>query len=420
MPMHAKSISLAAVVDLLEPGMTVYVPGVSGESLAFYEALKAAPERAAGVRFTGVHFPGINSTDYLNLHPGARQRAYFMQSHFRREGCARRVDLLPIDYRGVWYDLAHDVEIDLALAHVSEPGPDGMSLGLSYDFLPAVWRRAKTRVALVNPQLPRTFGSFRVQEDECDYLCMAPGAPLTFSSGEPGDDLRALARNVAGIVRDGDALQLGIGKAPSALLRELHAHKNLRIYSGMVSGDVLPLLDAGVLDPDVPIQAGVALGDAAFYSRLDRNERFYFRPVSETHDIRHISTISNFVAINAALEIDLLGQVNCYSLDGKLFAGVGGMPAFVTGARSADDGRSIFSLTATAQGAQASRIVPMLSAGSFVGSPRHALDTVATEYGVAQLRGLSTEQRAAELIRIAAPQFRDSLAEAWRAIRARF
>src|ERR1700704_4491874 len=120
MLMNAKTISLAAVVDLLEPGMTVYVPGVSGESLAFYEALKAAPHRAAGVRFTGVHFPGINNTHYLNLHPTTRQRGYFMQPHFRGDGRAPRVELLPIDYRGVWYDLANEIEIDLALAHVSE------------------------------------------------------------------------------------------------------------------------------------------------------------------------------------------------------------------------------------------------------------------------------------------------------------
>lgn len=418
--MNAKNINLAGVVDLLKPGMTVYVPGVSGESLAFFEALKAAPHRAAGVRFTGVHFPGINHNDYLNLDPSARQRAYFMQPHFRGEDAAPRVELLPIDYRGVWYDLAHETTIDLALAHVSAPEADGMSLGLSYDFLPAVWQRAKIKVALVNPQLPRTFGSFRVQESECDFLCMAAGAALTFDSGVPGDDLLELARNVAGLVKDGDTLQLGIGKAPAAILRELTGHKKLRIYSGMVTEAVLALLDGGVLDADAPIEAGVALGNKAFYDRLDRNARFYFRPVSETHDIHRISTIPNFVAINAALEVDLMGQVNCYSLDGKLFAGVGGMPAFVTGARSGEDGRSIFSLSATARAGTISRIVPILSEGSFVGSPRHAVDLVATEYGVAHLRGKSLEQRAEQLIRIAAPQFRDQLSEQWRAIRNRF
>lgn len=417
---NAKTLSLAGVVDLLRPGMTVYVPGVSGESLAFYAALAAAPERAAGVRFTGVHFPGINHTDYLRLDPAARQRAYFMQAHFRDPANAGRVELLPVDYRGAWCDLANDVEIDLALAHVSEPDADGMSLGLSYDFLPAVWRRARMRVALVNPQLPRTLGSFRVQEGDCDFVCAAPGAPLTFDSGEADAALRLQARHVAGIVRDGDALQFGIGKAPAALLGELRGHRKLRIFSGMVSDAVLPLLDAGVFDADAPIQSGVALGSAAFYARLDRNERFYFRPVSETHDIRHISSIPNFLAINAALEIDLLGQVNCYSLDGKLFAGVGGMPAFVTGARSGDDGRSVFSMLATAQHGKVSRIVPMLSTGSFVGSPRHAADMVATEYGVAHLRGLSLGQRAAQLIRIAAPQFRDELAAQWLTIRGRF
>lgn len=418
--MKAKAISLAEVVALLKPGMTVYVPGVSGESLAFYEALKANPERAAGVRFTGVHFPGINTTDYINLHPTTRQRAYFMQPHFRGEAASGKVELLPVDYRGAWVDLASEIEIDLALAHVSEPDGNGMSLGVSYDFLPAVWHRAKMRVALINPRLPRTFGSFRVRDAECDYVCVAPCKPLTFESGELTDDLHMLGINVAGIVNDGDTLQLGVGKAPAAILRQLRGHRKLRIFSGLVSEEVLSLVDEGVLDPDVPVETGVALGSTALYERLDRNDRFYFRPVSETHDIRHISAIQNFVAINGALEIDLLGQVNCYSLDGKLFAGVGGMPAFVTGARSSEDGRSIFSLSATAARGTVSRIVPMLSAGSFVGSPRHAVDTVATEFGVAQLRGLSLDQRAEQLIRIAAPQFRDQLAEQWRAIHDRF
>lgn len=420
MSSNTKSIDLAALVELLEPGMTVYVPGVSGESLAFYAALRAAPQRAAGVRFVGVHFPGINHSDYLHLDPSTRQRAYFMQPHFRGADSAARVELLPIDYRGVWFDLANEIEIDLALAHVSPPGADGMSLGLSYDFLPAVWQRAKMRVALINPELPRTFGSFRVQEGECDYLCMAPGPLVTLDSGEPGAELAALARNVAEIVRDGDALQLGVGKAPAAILRALHGHRNLRIFSGMVTDGVLPLIEAGVFDEAVPLQAGVALGSAAFYRQLDRNERFYFKPVSQTHDIGHIAAVSNFVAINAALEIDLMGQVNCYSLDGKLFAGVGGMPAFVTGARCGEDGRSVFSLSACAQGGKVSRIVPILSEGSFVGAPRHAVDMVATEYGVARLRGLSLEQRAAQLIGVAAPQFRDQLAAQWQTIRARF
>ena len=96
------------------------------------------------------------------------------------------------------------------------------------------------------------------------------------------------------------------------------------------------------------------------------------------------------------------------------------MPAFVTGARAGEDGRSLFSLSSTAKGGQISRIVPMLSEGSFVGSPRHAVDMVVTEFGIAKLRGLSMEQRAMELIRIAAPQFRDALALEWQAISSRF
>lgn len=417
--MTIRSSSLDAVVAALEPGMTVFVPGVSGESLAFFSALAAAPDKAAGVRFLGVHFPGINKNDYTALHPQARLRGYFMQPHLRAPIRDGRVEIIPTDYAGVLKDLARQ-QIDLVIAQVSLPDHNGMmSLGVSHDFLPAIWQRAKRRVAHVNSAMPATRGSSQLHFDDCDLLCEATSPLVEFDGGTPSADLFQLGCNVAELIRDGDTLQFGIGKIQSAILRALSGHRHLRVWSGMVCADVLGLLDSGVIAGDAVIEAGVALGDASFYERLGYNSSFFFRPASETHDVRRIALIPNFVSINAALEVDLLGQVNSEALDGRLVAGVGGMPAFAQGAQLSAGGRLIICLAATAARGQVSRIVPRLGPGSLVALPRYAADTVVTEYGIARLEGLGTDARAERLLDISAPKFRAELAAQWRDIRER-
>jgi acyl-CoA hydrolase len=405
--------SIDAVLAELKPGMTVYVPGVSGESAPLYAALKARPHAAAGVRFVGVHFPGINRCDYLGLHPQARQRAYFMQPGLRAGLHDGRVDLLPLDYPGIYRDLV-DLQIDVAFAQITAPDEDGLcSLGASYDFLPAIWQRARKRVGLINHRLPWTSGSFAVRADECDALCDADGELLSFDGGTPNATMNTHAGLVAGLVRDGDTLEFGVGKLQAAILAALSRHRNLKVYSGMVSPPVLPLLDLGVISGRNSIQAGVALGDAAFYQRLAQDDRFFFRPVSETHDVRRLSAIPQFCAINSAIEVDLFGQANADSVGGRMMAGVGGLPAFVNGARLSPGGRSIIALSAATEDGSISRIVPTMGPNTAIAVPRHEADYVITEYGVAELRAATLPQRAQRLIAIAAPQFRDSLSQAW-------
>jgi acyl-CoA hydrolase len=416
---RAAAGTLDDLVATLRPGMNVFVPGTSGESLGFYAALKRRPEMAAGVRFVCVHFPGMNESDFTALHPEASQRAYFAQPHLRSAMQEGRVDLMPLDYPGIWRDL-QSLRIDLAVAHVSPPDRSRrMSLGNCYDFLPAVWARAGMRAAHVNPALPRTAGSFSIDANECDILCSEEAPVVTRLSGEPGAELTEIGRQVAALVHDGDTLQLGIGKMQSAVVRALRSHRRLRLHSGMVTEEIVNLVDAHAIRGPGSIVAGVALGDEGFYRRLGEDATFTFCSVQETHDVDRIARIPGFVAINAALEVDLFGQVNSDCLDGQLQAGVGGMPPFVAGAARSPGGCAIFCLSATAAKGTVSRIVPKLSAGSAVGVPRHAVDTVVTEYGVAQIGSLPVHRRAERLIELAAPTFRTSLAQEWAHLKAR-
>ena len=403
----------AIVAEQLRPGRTIYVPGVSGESSSLLHALKARAEQSDGVCYTGVHFPGINRFDFLSLHERARQRAYFMQPSLRSGLQSGRVDLLPCDYPGVFEDLSRQ-SIDVAFAMISPPDAAGRcSLGIACDFLPAVWKRASLRVGLVNSRLPRTCSSFEVEIADCDLICEIDDALLEFDGGEPTGTMRQHAQRVAELVQDGDTLELGVGKLQVAIIEALHAHRRLSIYSGMVSSPLATLIDSGAIEGARSVQCGVALGDARFYDRVGRDERFYFRPVSETHKLPQLAQLPSFCAINAAIEVDLFGQVNVDSVKGRLMAGVGGLPAFASGARLSPNGRSIITLPAATDDGSISRIVPHLSIGAAVAIPRQDADIVVTEHGVAQLRGASLHERAQRLIAIAAPQFRESLEAAW-------
>lgn len=410
MPSHS---SVEQVVAGLTPGMTVFVPGLSGESAAFYEALRADPERAAGVLFTGLHFPGINRNDYLGLHALARQRGYVMMPGLRTGLSDGRAELLPLDYPGIFRDLTDRVDIDLAIAQVSPPDKQGLcSLGAAHDFHAAIWHKARRRVAHVNPRMPRTRGSFAIRYDELDTVFEADSALLHYDGGAPNLATTTHAALVASLVRDGDTLEFGVGKLPGAILKALSDHKKLRVWSGMVTAPVADLVDSGVIAAQGAIDAGVALGDSTFYERIGKDSAFFFRPVSETHDVRRLAGINNFCAINSAVEVDLFGQVNADSLGGKLLAGVGGLPAFAAGALLSPGGRSIIALPAATDDGRHSRIVAEFNRG-LVALPRHAADFVVTEHGIAALRGLSIHQRAEALIAIAAPAFRTRLATEW-------
>ena len=413
----SRKLDVTEVVAGLEPGMTVFVPGLAGESLALYEALKAAPDRAAGVTFTGVHFPGINRSDYLGLHPQARQRAYVMTPGLRPGLIDGRAELAMLDYAGIYRDLAaRAASVDLVIAQVSPPDAEGRcSFGPGADFHPAVWSLARRRILHVNPNVPRTRGAFSVRLAGADGHFEAATPLVHYDAGVPSAAIERHAALVASLVRDGDTLEFGVGKLPGAILAALSDHRGLRIWSGLVTDAVSKLVDAGAVAPRGAIDAGVALGDAAYYARLDGDDSYYFRPVSQTHDVRRIAAIDNFCAINSAVEVDLFGQVNADSLNGKLLAGVGGLPAFVAGAQLAKGGRSIVALPAATDDGRHSRIVSRFSNG-LVALPRHTADYVVTEHGIAELRGRDLRGRAEALIAVAAPAFRDTLAAEWDAI----
>ena len=413
--------TLPRLSDAFGAGDRVFVPCIAGESGLLASELRADPERARDVHFIGVQFPGIDTIDYVAAHERARWTSWFMSPALRRGMAQRRAHLRSADYAGIARDLLRDTPVDVAIAQVSLPDSTGWcSAGLSADFVPLAWSRARRRVVHVNSLMPPTRGSFRIRLQDVDAWVDSDQPLLEFKDPAASDlDLR-IAMLAAECVKDGDTLQFGIGTIPLALGQALASHKRLKIRAGMVTQTLRLLSDAGALDEDSAVVTGVALGDASFHDFVARHYSLWFTDVRETHAVPRLAAIPSLVAINSAVEVDLLGQVNAERVGGALLAGAGGLPAFAQGALQSPGGRLLICLRSTASHGTVSRIVASLGSGSVCTLPSHLADTVITEHGIASIRHLDVDARADALIGIADPNHRESLASEWARMRSAF
>lgn len=408
-----KPIAADDVPGLLRPGMTVYAPGLAGESPVLVAALRVAAQACAGVRFIGVWLPGINRVDYAGLHPQARATAFFVTRDMAASFAAGRIDFRPLSYFETFRYLRDRATIDLAILHTAPPDAAGeLSLGVANDFTPAVLAKARRKVALVNPQMPRTRGAARIPLAEVDWIVDAD-APLPDDGDADDPVFDAIGRQMAGLIGDGDTLEVGVGRV-QRVFGALAGIRDLRVHSGAITTPLLRLVAAsGIAEGADAVTAGVALGSAEVYRFVRDDPRVRFAPVGWTHDIATLAAIPRFVAVNSVIEVDLLGQANAEMIGGRQVGASGGLVDFMRGARASEGGRAIVALPATAKGGTVSKIVAALPAHCAVGVARGDMDKVVTEYGVADLRQADVDERAQALIAIAAPAFRDDLARAW-------
>lgn len=408
-----KTIAAADLPGLLAPGRTIYVPGMGGQSQVVVDALRTRPEAAKGVTFTGVWLPGINRVDYAGLDAEAAADAFFFHRDLAASFAAGRVRFRPLSYFQTYAYLRDVSRIDVALLQVSVPDASGrVSLGIANDFTPAILGKAAVRVAHVNPRMPRTRGSATVALADLDCVIEAEAPLLADNTGET-EVWAAIGRHLATVVPDGAVLEVGIGQTPQ-VLPALTGHRRLRMHTGAIMTPVLALVGSGALaDERGAIVTGTALGIGELYEFVDDNPQVAFAPVGYTHDVGVLRRIERFTAINSVIEIDLWGEANAEMVDGRQVSSAGGIVDFMRGARLSPGGRAIVVLPATVKGGSVSRIVPRLGPGTAVSVARADMDTVITEFGVAELRDRTIDQRAEALIAIAAPAFRAGLADAW-------
>jgi acyl-CoA hydrolase len=413
---RAEDLDLARFI---KPGDTVVWGEGTGEPLTLSEALVAQRHAIGPVTV----FLGSAFSETLRPEHADRLRLLAISAigTHRKLVDAQVLRLIPCQLSDVPDLFERGVfKADVVLLQLSPPDAHGeYSLGLLNDYLKIAMRRARVVIAEVNEQVPWTYADEPLDMTRVDYIVHTSRPPLEHAIRTPDETDRTIAARVAELVPDGAVIQIGIGAMPSAILDALHSRRRLGIHSGMIGDSVIDLIDSGAVTNETkPFDRGVSvtgalLGTKRLYDFAHQNKALVLKPFTFTHNVALLSQIDRFTSLNSAIEIDLSGQVNAEVAGGVYIGAVGGQVDYVRAARRSRGGRSIIAMPATARRGTVSRIVPTLSA-PVVTTARSDVDVIVTEFGMAELCGISLEERARRLIAIADPRFREDLERAAR------
>jgi acyl-CoA hydrolase len=373
---------------------------------------------------------GALLTDFYEVfgRPGVRFLSGFygpLERLMRDQGGA--IEFVPADFRR-FAPLLERIGPRVVATAAAPPDADGWcSLSLHAGATIAELQRAgadpdRLLVVEVSPRYPTTRGhgehAHRLHLDEIDVLIETDREPFVIGEAEPSDAERAIAEHVASFVTSGCTLQTGIGGVPSTVASILADgdEGDFGIHSEMFTTGLMKLHRAGKVTNRKGVYDGVsvttfAAGTRELYDWLDGNDEVAFLPVHLVNSPDVIARNRKMVSINGALAVDLAGQAVADTLAGAQFSGIGGHEDFVASSGLELEDRSLICLRSSTMvdGQLVSRIAGQFPAGTIVTTPRHQLDVVVTEYGVAELRGATVRERARALAAIAHPDVRDRL-----------
>lgn len=318
-----------------------------------------------------------------------------------------------------------DCPDDVAMFQVAPMDKHGyFNFGPSASHLGAMCETAKYIIVEVNENMPRCLGGTEngVHISQVNAIVEGENPPIgELGGGGAATEVdKTVARLIVDQIPNGACLQLGIGGMPNAvgsLIAESDL-KDLGVHTEMYVDAFVDIAKAGKItgahkNIDRYRQVyGFGAGTKKMYDYLDENPELMSAPVSYTNDIRSIAALDNFISINNCVDIDLFGQVSSESSGIKHISGAGGQLDFVLGAYLSNGGKSFICCSSTftdKQGVMHSRIRSTLAEGSIVTDTRANTHYVVTEYGMVNVKGLSSWQKAEALISIAHPDFRDDL-----------
>jgi acetyl-CoA hydrolase len=374
------------------------------------------------------HLLTFGCADYVKpCYAGSfRHRGLFIGANVREAVNDGRADFVPVFLSEIPRLIASGaLGVDVALVHISPPDEHGFcSYGVGVECTKAAAERARTVIALVNRQMPRSLGDSFIHVSRLTHVVEVDRLPLELpGAGEIGETARSIGGHVAELIEDGATLQMGIGEIPDAVLLFLKHRRNLGVHTEMFSDGVVELFESGVVTGEAKtlhrgkIIASFVLGSKKSFAFLDNNPFVEFHPSDYVNDPFIIAQNDKMVAINSAIAVDLTGQVCADSIGPRIYSGFGGQLDFIRGAARSRGGKPIIALPSLAQGGKVSRIVEALAEGSGVVTTRADVHYVVTEHGVASLFGKSLRERARALIAVAHPDFRNQLEAAARARR---
>jgi 4-hydroxybutyrate CoA-transferase len=413
---EARGVTAAEVVSHVESGQRVFLHGAAATPAPLVLALDARRE-LSDVSLYHLHLSGPCPFAEPTGAPGVFSNSLFIGPGLRKAVEAGRAEFIPVFLSDI-PDLfsSRRIPIDVAMVQLSPPDAHGnCTLGTSVDCARAAVDSAQIVLAEINHNMPRTHGHSVVPLSRVTAFTVTSRPLHAAPPAEQGPVESRIGELIAGLVEDGATLQMGIGAIPDAVLARLGNKHELGVHTEMFSDGLIPLVEGGVITnrqkavhPGRVVTSFVS-GTSKLFDYVNDNLLVEFHPCDRTNDTALIRKNPKVVAINAALAIDLSGQVCADSMGPTMFSGIGGQMDFIRGAALSRGGKPIIALPSTAKGGQVSRISTLLAPGSGVVTTRGHVHYVVTEHGVVNLHGLNLRQRADALIGIAHPDFRAEL-----------
>jgi acyl-CoA hydrolase len=419
-----KAQSPADVVAHIHSGERVFIHGASATPTPLLEALTARRDLEQ-VHLYHLHLSGAPTIADPRSGQGVFSNSLFAGPPQRGAIERGEAEFIPVFLSDIpRLFSARRIPLDVALIQLSPPDEHGnCTLGTSVDCAKAACESAPVLLAEINERMPRTHGNTVVPLSRVTAFTVSD-RPIYEAIPEPATAVEdRIGELISELVQDGATLQMGVGAIPNAVLARLGNKHDLGVHTEMFSDGLIPLIASGVVTNRFKqvhrgrtVTSFVA-GSSKLYEFVHDNQLVEFHPCDRTNDATLISSNPKVVAINAALEVDLTGQVCADSIGSRIFSGIGGQMDFIRGAALSPGGTPIISLPSTAAGGKISRIVPTLKNGAGVVTTRGHVHFVVTEYGVVNLHGLNLRQRAEALISIAHPDFRNNLRQQVNALR---
>jgi acyl-CoA hydrolase len=414
-----KTCTASAALDHVRDGDMIIVPTGVGEPPALLGALSDARLRFHDVKVAQIlALRTFGYFDQATSHH-VRHAALFFGGASRASGQGGWCDFIPNYFSELPVLIERGLmPADVVFAMASPMNPQGwFAISLGADYTMAAIARARAVVLEVNPNVPFAHGQCHVHIDQVTALVESTDPLLEVGLPTIGPVQEAIGKYVADMIDDGATLQIGYGGIPDAVVMQLASKHDLGIHTEMIGDGILTLVECGAVTnrrktfmPGKMV-ATFALGSRKLYQFMHNNPMLEMHPANFTNDPYIASQNDYLMAINATLQIDLLGQCGSESIAHLPYSGTGGQVDFVRAANRSRGGKAFIVLPSTAKNGTVSRIVPALASGTHATTSKNDVNYVVTEYGVAQLRGKSAKQRAQELIAIAHPDYRGWLRE---------
>ena len=409
-----KYVSAEEAVEVVKSGDRVYVQAAAATPTILTKALSNRASELKNVEICHLHTEGEAPYANPDLAESFHVNSFFIGKNVRHTLQAGNGSYTPVFLSELPNLFRKNVlPLDVVFIHVSSPDKHSYcSLGVSVEATVAAIENAKTVVAQVNPQMPRTFGDGILYISEIDFLVEVDMPIYSHGTELFTPEEEQIGQYVASLIDDRSTLQMGIGSIPNAALSKLNHHKDLGLHTEMFSDGVIDLIEKNVITCNYKgvskgrVLATFLMGSKRLYDFVDDNAFIELKESSTVNDTALIRRNPKMVAINSAIEVDLTGQVCADSIGAKMYSGVGGQMDFIRGASLSAGGKAIIALPSQTKRGE-SRIVPFLKQAAGVVTTRSHVQYIITEYGIANLYGKTLKQRAKELVRIAHPNHQE-------------